>query len=71
MNQYLSIAIRAAFTFVAFVAIAFKIPYYLLVAGGLIAGLFIWKTSDDRALSIGIVIGSIVFGIFELIYGQV
>lgn len=71
MNQYFSIAVRAAFTFVAFVALAFKIPYYLLVAGGLIAGFFVWKTSDDRALSLGIIIGSVVFGVFEFIYGQV
>jgi hypothetical protein len=71
MKQAIPIAIRAAFTFVALTVIAFKIPYYLLMIGGLAAGLFVWKTSDDRALSLGIVIGSILFGIFEFIYGQV
>jgi hypothetical protein len=71
MKQAIPIAIRALFTFVAFTAIAFKIPYYFLVGGGLLASLFIWKTSDDRALSLGVVIGSIAFGIFSFIYGQV
>lgn len=71
MKQAIPIAIRAVFTFAALAVIAFKIPYYLLMIGGLAAGLFVWKTSDDRALSLGIVIGSILFGIFEFIYGQV
>lgn len=70
MKQALPIAIRAAFTFAAFSVIVFKIPYYFLVAGGLIAALFVWKTSDDRALSLGLTIGSILFWIFQLIYGQ-
>lgn len=71
MKQALPIAIRALFTFVAFTVIAFKIPYYFLVGGGLLAALFIWKTSDDRALSIGVAIGTVAFGIFEFIYGTV
>jgi hypothetical protein len=71
MNSLFSIAVRALFTFVAFAAIQFIIPYYYLVIGGLLAGLFIWKTGDDKALAFGLMIGSAVFGVFAYIYGTV
>lgn len=71
MKSILPTAIRAAFTFVAFLAIQYMVPYYLLVAGGLLAGLFLWRTGDDRALAYGLLIGSTVFGLFAYFYGQV
>ena len=71
MNAVFSIAVRAAFTFVAFLIIQYMIPYYFLVGGGLLAGGFMWKTSDDKYLGIGVMLGSAIFGIFALLYGQV
>lgn len=71
MNQAFSIFVRATFTFVAFLVIQYLIPYYFLVAAGLLAGAFMWKTSTDRALGIGMVIGTVAFGLFAFLYGQV
>ena len=71
MNNLFSIAVRALFTFVAFLAIQFIIPYYYLAIGGLLAGIFIWKTGDDKALAFGLMIGSAVFGVFAYVYGTV
>ena len=71
MNAVFSIAVRAAFTFVAMLMIQYAIPYYLLVGGGLLAGFFLWKTSDDRALAFGLMIGSAAFGIFAYFFGNV
>jgi hypothetical protein len=71
MNAVFSVLVRAAFTFVAFLLIQYLIPYYFLVGGGLLAGLFLWKTSDDKALTYGILIGSLVFGIFAGLFGTV
>ncbi|MDX2134687.1 MAG: hypothetical protein SFV52_07870 [Saprospiraceae bacterium] len=71
MNQLFSIAIRAAFTFVAFVVIQYMVPYYLLLAGGLLAAVFLWFTGTDRTLALGIGIGSLAFGAFAVVYGQV
>ena len=71
MNFYISVLIRAAFTFVAFLVIQYLIPYYLLVAGGLIAGFFLWRTGTDKALAFGMLAGSIVFGLFAFLYGSV
>jgi hypothetical protein len=52
-------------------AIQFIIPYYFLAIGGLLAGVFIWKTGDDKALALGLMIGSAVFGVFAYLYGTV
>jgi hypothetical protein len=71
MKDIFPIAVRAAFTFVAFLVIQYKIPYYLLVLGGLGAAVFMWKTSDDRSLTLGILIGSVLFGIFAFLFGKV
>jgi hypothetical protein len=67
MKDMFSILVRAAFTFVAFAIIQYQVPYYFLVLGGVAAGFFLLKTSDDRALSIGILVGSVLFGIFAFI----
>jgi hypothetical protein len=71
MQSFFPTALRAAFTFVAFVALQYMIPYYLLVLGGLGAGAFMWKTGDDRALAFGLMIGSALFGVFAFFFGQV
>lgn len=71
MNLAFSILVRAAFTFVACLIIQYVIPWYFLAAGGLLAGLFLWKTSDDRALGFGVLIGSAAFGLFAWLYGNV
>ena len=70
MKDLFSIIVRAAFTFVAFAVIQYMVPYYLLVAGGVAAGFFLLKTGDDRALALGILIGSILFGIFAFVMAQ-
>ena len=71
MNNLFSIAVRALFTFVAFLALQYIIPYYFLAIGGLLAGVFIWQTGDDKALAFGLMIGSAVFGVFAYWYGTV
>lgn len=71
MNAVFSVLVRAAFTFVAFLAFQYVIPYYFLVGAGLLAGLFIWRTGADRYLGFGIMLGSAVFGIFSFLYGTV
>ncbi|MCC6410474.1 MAG: hypothetical protein IT270_02370 [Saprospiraceae bacterium] len=70
MKRALPIAIRAAFTFFAMKVIVYMIPYYFLTFGGIVAGLFLFKTGDDRNLGVGMLIGSIAFGIFEYLYNN-
>lgn len=71
MQNAFSILVRAAFTFVAFLIIQYLIPWYFLVGGGLVAGVFLWRTSTDRALGMGVMLGSAVFGVFAWLYGTV
>jgi hypothetical protein len=63
-NFYFTTLIRIAFTFVALFVIQWKIPWYLLTIGILIAGFFMLKTSDDKPLSYGMLIGGTLFGIY-------
>lgn len=71
MNALFSILVRAAFTFVAFLVIQYAVPYYFLVSGGLLAAVFSWFAGSDRNLALGIGIGSVLFGIFAALYGNV
>jgi hypothetical protein len=71
MKLLLPVLLRTAAVFVAFLALQFVIPYYFLVGGGLLAGGFMLKTSDDRPLALGLLIGSIAFGVFAYLYGTV
>jgi len=71
MKVLLPVLVRIAAVFVAFLALQFIIPYYFLVGGGLLAGGFMFKTSDDRPLALGLIIGSVVFGVFAFLYGTV
>jgi hypothetical protein len=71
MNQIFSILVRAAFTFVAFLAIQYVFHYMVLVAAGLLGSLFFWKMNDDRVMGLGVMIGTVVFGVFAYLYGTV
>jgi hypothetical protein len=63
-NFYVSTLIRIVFTFLAFYAIQYKIPWYYLTVLGLIAGFFMLKTSDDKPLAYGLLIGGSIFGVY-------
>ncbi len=63
--------LRTIATFALFCALQYIIPYYFLVVGGIIAGFFMVKTSDDKPLALGVLIGSILFGIFAFAMAQI
>lgn len=67
----LNIIIRIAATFAAFCAIQYIVPYYFLAFAGVIGGFFLLKTSDDRPLALGVLIGSILFAIFAFAMSQI
>jgi hypothetical protein len=73
MKDWFSILVRVLFTFVAFAVLQYKFYYPVLAIGGLLGGLFVLKATDDRPLGLGLIIGSVLFGIFafamERIYG--
>ena len=71
MKQVVPVLLRIVFVFVVFLGLQFLIPYYFLVVFGLLAGAFMFKTSDDRALALGLLIGSALFGVFAYLYGTV
>ncbi|MFN0015488.1 MAG: hypothetical protein ACKVU2_13160 [Saprospiraceae bacterium] len=71
MKLFLPVLLRTAIVFVAFLGLQYIIPYYFLVGGGLLAGAFMLKTSDDRPLALALLIGSVVFGVFAHLYGTV
>ena len=70
MKSIVPILIRAVITFVIFAALQYLIPYYLLAMGGVAAGLFMLKTSDDRPLAMGVLVGSVVFAVFAYTMAQ-
>ncbi|MBL7783435.1 MAG: hypothetical protein JNM22_19540 [Saprospiraceae bacterium] len=63
--------LRTIATFALFAALQYIIPYYFLAIGGIIAGFFMLKTSDDRPLALGVLIGSILFAIFAYAMAQI
>jgi hypothetical protein len=71
MKQLVPILTRAIGTFAAFCALQYIIPYYLLAIGGIAAGFFMLKTSDDRPLALGLLSGSIVFAVFAYAMAQI
>ncbi|MBU6341521.1 MAG: hypothetical protein KGS48_08525 [Bacteroidetes bacterium] len=71
MNFVFSVAVRVAFTFVAFFVLQYMFHYLVLVIGGLLAGLFFWKVNGDRSLGLGVLIGSVLFAVFAYLYGNV
>lgn len=72
MNQlFLPVLLRSIATFAIFAALQYIIPYYFLAIGGVIAGFFMLKTSDDRPLALGMLIGSIAFAVFAYAMAQI
>jgi len=71
MKSILPTLLRAIITFGVFCALQYLIPYYLLALGGVAAGFFMLKTSDDRPLAIGLLAGSIVFAVFAYAMAQI
>lgn len=71
MKSLFPILLRTAATFLVFCAIQYIIPWYLLAPAGIVAGIFMLKTSDDRPMSLGILIGSIAFAIFAYAMAQI
>jgi hypothetical protein len=63
--------LRTIATFALFCALQYIIPYYFLAIGGIIAGFFMLKTSDDRPLALGVLIGSIAFAVFAYAMAQI
>jgi hypothetical protein len=71
MKSFFPILLRVVGVFAVACAVQYIIPWYLLAAFGVAAGFFMLKTSDDRATALGVLIGSIVFGIFAYAMGQI
>lgn len=71
MNLLLPTALRAIATFAVFAGLQYFIPWYLLAPTGIVAGFFMLKTSDDRPLALGVLIGSIAFAIFAYAMAQI
>ena len=71
MNNFLPILLRTLGTFAIFCAVQYVIPWYLLAPAGIITGFFMLKTSNDRPMALGILIGSIGFAIFAYAMAQI
>ena len=62
---------RIALVFAVLFGLQFLIPYYIIAVFGIVAGGFMLKISDDKPLAWGMLIGSILFGVFAFLYGSV
>jgi len=71
MKMFWPIVTRIALVFAVLFGLQFLIHYYVLVGAGIVAGGFMLKISDDKPLAWGVLIGSIVFGIFAYLYSTV
>ena len=71
MRFFWPVLLRTAIVFAVFAALQYLIPYYLLAVPGLLAGVFLLQTSDDRPLAIGLIAGSVLFGVFAFIMSRV
>ncbi len=65
--MFVKTLLRIILVFAAFCGIQYFIHYIVLTIGGFLSGIFMYKTSDDRPLALGVLIGSILFGIFAYI----
>ena len=63
--------LRIVGTFAVFCALQYIIPWHLLTIGGIVGGAFMIKTSDDRPMALGLLVGSIAFGIFAFAMAQI
>ncbi len=71
MSSFLPILLRTVVVFAIFCGLQYLIPWHLLAIGGVVAGVFMLKTSDDRPMSLGVLIGSIGFAIFAFAMAQI
>ena len=71
MNTLWPILTRIVLVFVVLLGLQYIIPYYFLVGAGILSGGFMIKVSDDKPLAWGLLVGSILFGVFAYLYGTV
>lgn len=71
MQNFWPVLLRTLVVFAVLLGLQFLIHYYVLVAAGIIAGAFMLKTSDDKPLAWGILIGCILFGVYAFFFGKV
>lgn len=69
MKNLLPIATKAVLAFVALFLAQWFIPWYLLSAGALIAGIFTVKTGDSH-WGYGLVLAAIAFGLTAYLIGK-
>lgn len=71
MKSFLPILLRTALVFLVSCGLQYLIPWFYLAPGGIAAGIFTLKTSNDRPLAIGLMVGSVLFGIFAYAMAQI
>lgn len=71
MKSIFPTLLRTALVFIVACVIQYVIPWYFLAVGGTVAGFFMLKTSDDRPSALGMLFGSIAFGIFAYAMAQI
>jgi hypothetical protein len=70
MQSLFPTLLRAVGAFAIFCVLQYVIPWYFLAAGGVAAGFFMLKTGDDRPMALGVLVGSVAFGIFAYAMAQ-
>ena len=71
MKSLVPILLRTILVFAVSCGLQYFIPWYFLAVGGTVAGIFMLKTSDDRTSALGMLIGSVAFGIFAYAMAQI
>lgn len=71
MKSFLPIALRTLVVFAVHCGLQYLIPWYLLAGAGVAAGFFLLKTSDNRPMALGMLVGSVAFGIFAYAMAQI
>ena len=71
MKLVLPTLFRAILVFAIFCGVQYFFHYSVVTIGGILAGIFFYTTSYDRPLALGLLIGSIVFGIFAYAMAQI
>jgi hypothetical protein len=71
MKLFFPVLLRALLVFAIACGVQYLIPWYFLAGGGVAAGFFMLKTSDDRPMALGMLIGSVAFGIFAWLMAQI
>ena len=71
MKSLFPTLLRVVLVFAVACGLQYLIPWYFLAVAGTVAGFFMLKTSDDRPSALGMLIGSIAFGIFAYAMAQI